>query len=76
MSEGEQEESRDGVGGAVFQAIARFHPTDHDCHPTGRYKGGHDLAGGYESSVLMEERTCGAWLLVISESTDDSARQS
>ena len=40
---------------------------EHGCKATGRYFGGHDEDDLYTSSVLIEERTCGAMLVVISE---------
>lgn len=46
------------------------HSSPHDpatcgCRPTGRYTGGYDSGGDVETSVVLEERTCGRFMLLV-----------
>lgn len=53
------------------QVYPAFPMIDHvaicGCLATGRYKGAFDFVGDIEAHVLMQERTCGHWMIVISE---------
>ena len=48
--------------------ITSPHPVAHGCLPTGSYRGRLDAptpAFPFATSVLYEQRTCGAWLLLV-----------
>jgi len=45
------------------------HRCPEGCQATGRYAGGYDAGGGYEAAVILEERTCGIWIVASAEVT-------